>query len=93
MPNSNAATIESAEVFCRRLSQRLSEDGFDFEIKPGCHLVDNAGADSIVVLHYVLILQEFGLNIDLETFDINLLDTDVAYKQCMRNAVAHAVAH
>jgi acyl carrier protein len=86
------STIESPEAFCRRVSERLSEDGFDVEIHPGIHLVDDAGADSLIVLSYVLLLQELGLKIDLAAFDTDLLDIDVAYKTWIRKTVARAVS-
>ena len=86
-----ASSIESPETFCRRVAERLSRDGFDVEIRPGIHLVDDAGADSLVVLYYVLILQELGLEIDLAAFDSDLLDTDVAYKALISKTVARAV--
>ncbi|MEJ2608968.1 MAG: hypothetical protein P8179_02530 [Candidatus Thiodiazotropha sp.] len=86
------SSIESPEAFCRRLSERLSQEGFGIEIQPGVHVVDDAGADSLVVLYYVLQLQELGLNIDLAAFDTDLLDIDVAYKAWIRTTVARAVS-
>jgi hypothetical protein len=87
--------VESPEAFCRRIAGRLVEDGFDVELRPGVHLVDDAGADSLVVMHYVLLLEELGLDIDLAAFDTDLLDTDVAYRAWIRKGVAgicHATA-
>jgi acyl carrier protein len=84
--------VESPEAFCRRISERLSNDGFGVEIQPGDHLVDDLGADSLVVLNYVLLLQELGLSIDLAAFDTDLLDTDVAYKEWIQKIVARAVS-
>lgn len=86
------SSIESPDTFCQRVSERLSQDGFEVEIRPGVHLVDDAGADSLVVLYYVLILQELGLKIDLGAFDTDLLDIDVAYKAWIRKSVACAVS-
>lgn len=83
----NAMAVESPEAFCRRISTRLVEDGFDVELRPGDHLVDDAGADSLVVMHYVLLLQEIGLDFDLATFDTELLDTDIAYRTWIRQGV------
>ena len=92
IPKHGVSSIESPDAFCRRISERLSQDGFDMEIRPGAHLVDDAGADSLVVLYYVVILQELGLKIDVAAFDTDLLDTDVAYKAWIRNNVARAVS-
>jgi len=92
MPNHGVSAIESPEAFCRRVSERLSHDGFDVEVQPGVHLVDDAGADSLVVLNYVLLLQELGLEIDLAAFDTDLLDTDVAYKEWIRKIAARAIS-
>ena len=78
------AAIESVEAFCRRLSERLSGDGVDVDIRPGDHLVDDAGADSLMVLEYVLLLQESGMDIDLNDFDEALLRSDVAYDVWLR---------
>lgn len=82
--------ISSPEAFCSSISKRLSHDGFGIEIQPGDHLVDDLGADSLVVVNYVLLLQELGLSIDLSAFDTDLLDTDVAYKAWMRKVAEHA---
>jgi acyl carrier protein len=90
--NNGVSSIESPEAFCRRVSERLSQDGFDIEIQPGLHLVDDVGADSLVVLYYVLLLQELGLKIDLAAFDTDLLDIDVAYKTWLRKTVERAVS-
>ncbi|MCU7921047.1 MAG: hypothetical protein KZQ88_11080 [Candidatus Thiodiazotropha sp. (ex Dulcina madagascariensis)] len=92
IPKDGTSSIESPETFSRRVTERLSQDGFDVEIRPGVHLVDDAGADSLVVLYYVLILQELGLKIDLAAFDTDLLDIDVAYKAWIRKTVARAVS-
>jgi len=83
--------VVSLEVFCRMISERLSRDGFSVEIQPGDHLVDDRGVDSLMVLHYVLLLQELGLNIDLATFNSDLLDTKIAYKEWIRGVAARAV--
>lgn len=82
--------VASPEAFCRRISDRLSHDGFRIEIQPGDHLVDDLGADSLVILQYVLLLQELGLSIDLAAFDTDLLDTEVAYKAWIRTVAARA---
>jgi acyl carrier protein len=92
LPKEGVSSIESPEAFCRRIAERLSQDGFDIEIRPGVHLVDDAGADSLVVLYYVLILQDLGLKIDLAALDTDLLDVDVAYKAWIRKNVARAVS-
>jgi acyl carrier protein len=84
--------VESPEAFCRRIAARLFEDGFDVELRPGDHLVDDAGADSLAVMHYVLLLQELGLDLDLAAFDTELLDTGVAYRAWIRKGVA-AICH
>lgn len=77
--------VESAEAFCLRVSERLSDEGFKIEVHPGVHLVDDAGADSLSIFYYVLLLQELGLEIDLADFDTDLLDIDVAYNTWVRN--------
>ena len=82
----SVASIESLERFCLTISERLSGEGFDIDIQPGVHLVDDAGADSLLVFYYVLQLQELGLQIDLAAFDTDLLDIDVAYKEWIRNS-------
>lgn len=82
--------VASPKAFCRRISERLSHDGFGIEIQPGDHLVDDLGADSLVVLNYVLLLQELGLSIDLAAFDSDLLDTEAAYKAWIRIVAARA---
>lgn len=82
--------IASPEAFCRRISERLSHDGFRIEIQLGDHLVDDLGTDSVVILNYVLLLQELGLSIDLAAFDTDLLDTEVAYKAWIRTVAARA---
>lgn len=84
--------VDTPELFCRGISERLSQDGFGIEIRPGDHLVDDLGADSLVVLNYVLLLKELGLDIDLAEFDTDLLDTDVAYKEWIRKAAARAIS-
>lgn len=92
MPNQCVNEIESPESFCRRISETLSHNGFDVEIQPGDHLVDDAGADSLAVLNYVLFLQDLGVNIDLSAFDTSLLDTDVAYKAWIRKVATDVVS-
>ena len=82
--------VVSPEAFCRRISERLSHDGFGIEIQLGDHLVDDLGADSVVILHYVLLLQELGLSIDLAAFNTDLLDTEVAYNAWIRTVAARA---
>jgi acyl carrier protein len=82
--------VASREAFCMRISERLSHDGFRIEIQPGVHLVDDLGADSLVILNYVLALEELGLSIDLAAFDTDLLDTEVAYKAWIRTVAARA---
>lgn len=88
----NALVVETPEAFCRRISSQLTADGFDVELSPGDHLVDDAGADSLVVMHYVLLLQDLGLNIDLSAFDTDLLNTDLAYRAWVRRAIS-GVSH
>jgi acyl carrier protein len=92
IPIQSVTSLESPKAFCRRISERLSHDGFDVEIQPGDHLVDDAGADSLVVLNYVLLLQELGLNIDLTAFDTDLLDTDIAYKEWIRKIATRVIS-
>ena len=46
--------------------------------------MDDAGADSLIVLSYILLLQELGLKIDLGEFDTTLLNTDVAYQSWLQ---------
>jgi acyl carrier protein len=82
--------VAPPEAFCRRISESLSHDGFRIEIQPGDHLVDDLGADSLVILNYVLLLQELGLSIDLAAFDTDLLDTEVAYKAWIRQVATRA---
>lgn len=88
MTKPRAITVETPEAFCRRLSGQLCSDGFDVEIRPGDHLIDDAGADSLLVMQYVLLLEEMGIDIDLSAFDTGLLDTDVAYQTWLRKTVA-----
>lgn len=84
--------VASPETFCRRISERLSHDGFRIEIYPGDHLVDDLGADSLVILNYVLFLKELGLSIDLTAFDTDLLDTEVAHKAWIQAVAARAIS-
>ena len=92
MPIQSVNALESPEAFCSRISKRLSHDGFDVEIQPGDHLVDDAGADSLVILNYVLLLQELGLKVDLAAFDTDLLHTDVAYKEWVGNIATRSIS-
>lgn len=92
MQSNNLNAVESPESFCRRISERLSYDGFQLEIQPGHHLVDDAGADSLAVLQYVLVLEELGFHIDLASFDTDLLNTDVAYKQWISDVVGRVIS-
>jgi acyl carrier protein len=71
----------SHRTFCRVLSEHLSHDDVCVEVRPGVHLVDDLGFDSLAVLEYVLALEELGLTIDIGDFDKALLDVDVAYGQ------------
>ena len=82
--NHTMHAIESPVAFCRRLSEAMSSEGFDVRVQPGDHLVDDAGADSLVVMSYILFLQELGLKIDIGEFDLNLLNTDVAYQMWLQ---------
>ena len=82
--NQHINAIESPVAFCRRISERFASEGFDVNIQPGDHLVDDAGADSLIVLSYILLLQELGLKIDLGEFDTTLLNTDVAYQSWLQ---------
>lgn len=82
----------SPEVLCRMISERLSRDGFRIEIQQGDHLVDDLGADSLVILNYVLLLEELGLSIDLAAFDTDLLDIEVAHKAWIRTVAARAAS-
>ncbi len=81
LQKTSVSPINSLEEFCFQLTQKLSSVGFDIDIQPGVHLIDDAGADSLLVLYYVLQLQEMGLNIDLTQFDTDLLNIDLAYQK------------
>ncbi len=83
--NHTINAIESRVAFCQRISQTISSEGFDVTIRPGDHLVDDAGADSLTVLNYVLLLQELGIKIELDSFDPRLLNTDVAYQAWLQH--------
>ncbi len=84
----SVSSIKSLEQFCETISKKLSSEGFDIDIQPGVHLIDDAGADSLLIFFYVLQLQELGLQIDLATFDTDLLEVDLAYKEWTRNFCA-----
>lgn len=84
----SVSSRDSLEHFCQRISKNLHDEGFSIDIQPGVHLVDDAGADSLMVFYYVLQLQELGLPIDLAAFDTDLLDIDVAYNEWIRSSSA-----
>ena len=80
--------IASSEAFCDMISERLSHEGFTLRLRPGQHLIDDLGADSLVVLEYGMALQDLGFRVDLQTFNPELLNTDIAYKRWIELRVA-----
>ena len=81
-------SIVSQESFCDMISELLSHEGFTLRLKPGQHLIDDLGADSLVVLEYGMALQGLGFKVDLRSFDPALLNTDVAYRRWIELRVA-----
>ena len=45
LTNNSVSPIEPLEKFCGQLTENLTRIGFDIDIRPGVHLVDDAGAD------------------------------------------------
>ncbi len=69
----------SQRAFCELLSARLSHADDPVEIEPGDHVVDDLGFDSLKVLEYVVLLDELGCDVNLDTLDPDLLEVDAAF--------------
>ncbi len=69
----------SQRAFCELLSARLSHADDPVVIEPGDHVVDDLGFDSLKVLEYVVLLDELGCDVNLDTLDPELLEVDAAF--------------
>lgn len=88
-PDHSLDAIESLDGFCASVSQAISSDGFVVRIRPGDHLVDDAGADSLTVLSYAACLQARGIELTLDEFDTSLLFIDKAYQAWLQTMATH----